>query len=116
VDTWTVEQGAQQIIGLAPGAEPKDEEEAQVYLEILGSLQTHTAAGKGIAYYRNEDLGHYDIGRVVALTYGTPEAQFEPEDFPDGPPKQCPDGLLRDITGGINWRYQLCAVTPPKEG
>jgi hypothetical protein len=76
-------------------------------------LQRHLDAGKGVAVYENADLGHPMIGHKVALTYGTPEAQFEPEQFPDGPPEQCPDGLMREITGGINWRYRLCAVVPP---
>lgn len=111
MNTWTAEQGALRIVGVPEGQEPASDDGPAV-LETLDSLQAHLAEGKGLAYYRNEDLGHPMIGHVVAFTYGTPGAQF-PE---DGPPKQCPDGLMRHITGGINWRYQLVAVTPPKEG
>lgn len=110
MDTWTLEQGARQIL-YVPDGEELTEAEAQDYLAILGQLQDKAGLGRGIAYYRNEDLGHRMIGHVMAFTYGTPESQFETSD----PPKQCPDGLASDITGGINWRYQLCAVTPPKD-
>jgi hypothetical protein len=105
---WTRREGALAILGLKPEGSHDDNEHV---LQTEASLQRHLDAGKGIAYYRNEDLGHHMIGDVVALTFGTPEAQFEPEQFPDGPPKQMPDGLQRARTGGINWRYVLCAVT-----
>src|SRR4051812_4272700 len=82
---------------------------------VLATLFRHAGLGKGIAVYCNEDLGHPEVGHHVGLTYGTPEAQFEPKEFPDGPPEQCPDGLMTKITGGINWRYRLVAVVPPKE-
>lgn len=100
VDTWTIEEAAAAI---AEGADPT---------EYAAALRVKRAEGKGIAVYRNEDLGHPGLGHCIALTYGTPAAQFEPEQFPDGPPTQCPDGLLRDITGGINWRYRLAAIVP----
>lgn len=105
---WTRREGALAILGLKA---EENHDDNQHVTQTEASLQRHLDAGKGIAYYCNEDLGHHMLGDVVALTFGTPEAQFEPEQFPDGPPKQMPDGLQRDRTGGINWRYQLCAVT-----
>lgn len=108
---WTPREGALAICGL----KPEDDRDGNVMKvdAYTDSLNRHLMANKGIAYYRNEDLGHPDVGNVIALTFGTPEAQFEPEQYPDGPPKQMPDGLAKSITGGINWRYQLCAVTYP---
>ena len=105
---WTRREGALAILGLK--AEDTHDGNEQV-IQTQETLQRQIDAGKSIAYYRNEDLGHSMLGDVVALTFGTPEAQFEPEKFPDGPPKSMPDGLQRDRTGGINWRYMLCAVT-----
>lgn len=81
--------------------------------EVRASLERHLAAGKGIAVYENHDLGHPHLGHAMAFTYGTPEAQFEGD--VDTLPSQCPDGLAKEITGGINWRYTLVAVVPPKE-
>lgn len=100
-DTWNIDQAIDKI---------GDDEKHTVRKD----LETKLAAGKGIAIYENQDLGHPYLGYAVGLTYGTPEAQFEPASYPDGPPEQCPDGLLREITGGINWRYRLVAVVPPR--
>lgn len=101
-DTWTLDQAVDKV----------GDDETHV---VRNSLQAYLDAGKGVAVYENHDLGHPFLGHAVAFTYGTPEAQFEPEKFPDGPPTQCPDGLMKHITGGINWRYQLVGVVPPKE-
>jgi len=95
-ETWTVEQAATAIA---------DGDAVEPFATILREKQER---GSGIAVYRNEDLGHPEVGRCVGLTYGQPEAQFEGD-----PPEQCPDGLLRDITGGINWRFRLAAIVPP---
>lgn len=105
IETWTLEEGALRVLDLKEA--PADEETAAEFLVTLATLQGHVAAGKGIAYYVNEDLGHPMLGHTVAFTYGTPEAQFETPE----PPERCPDGLMKHITGGINWRYQLKAIT-----
>ena len=75
------------------------------------TFEDHLAKGKGIVIYRNEDLGHPGIGHVVAFTFGTPEAQFEGDE--STLPERCPDGLMPQITGGINWRYQKVGVIQP---
>lgn len=102
ISTWTVEQAVDKVGGDEPG-------------ETRSKFEEFIAAGKGLAVYENHDLGHPMLGHAVAFTYGTSEAQFEPGQFPDGPPEQCPDGLMPHITGGINWRYQLVALVPPTE-
>ncbi|WP_156027791.1 hypothetical protein [Candidatus Solirubrobacter pratensis] len=98
-ETWTIEQAATAI---ADGSDPA---------EYVLALTLHIERGKGIALYRNEEFGHPGMGHTVGFTYGTSEAQFETPE----PPVQCPDGLMREITGGINWRYRLAAVVPPEE-
>lgn len=97
-DTWTVEQAVDKI-----GDSP----------EVRASLEAKLAEGKGIAVYENHDLGHPMLGHAMAFTFGHSTAQFEGD--VDSLPTQCPDGLAKDITGGINWRYTLVAVIPPKE-
>lgn len=99
-DTWTVVQAADKI---------GDDE----HHTIQAALQRHLDAGKGIAVYENHDLGHPMLGHALGFTYGTPEAQFEGD--VESLPPTCPDGLAKAITGGINYRYQLVAVVPPKE-
>jgi hypothetical protein len=54
--------------------------------------------GKGCAVYRNQDLGHVDLGHRQFVSFGTPEAQIETPE----PPSRLPD-----IGGAINWRYAL---------
>lgn len=65
-----------------------------------------TDRGDGIAVYENSELGHPELGHRVAVSYGSPAAQIEGD-----LPTTLPDGLLRGITGGINWRYTLVAYT-----
>ena len=105
-EVWTVEQGAQRVVGIPFGKPAESTEEEDAVLETTTTLQEKIASGRGIAYYENQDLGHPMIGHVVALTYGHPDAQF-----PGEPPDRLPDGLLPHITGGINWRYGLAAIT-----
>jgi len=57
--------------------------------------------GDGVAVYRNMDLGHPEVGRVQAVSFGSPAAQLETND----PPETMPD-----IGGAINWRYQLIGI------
>lgn len=105
-ETWTVRQGALAVLDLKDDVE-HDADVLDAIESTTERLQSYLRDGKSIAYYINADLGHPMLGHCVAFSYGTPEAQFEGE-----PPTQCPDGLMREITGGINWRYQLKAVTP----
>jgi hypothetical protein len=95
---WTPRQGAAKVADA-----PEDD---AAHNEVLTALVRHIDAGKNIAYYENQDLGHPMIGHVMAFTWGSPEGQFE-----DEPPERLPDGLAREFTGGINYRYGLCAVT-----
>lgn len=97
-DIWTVEQAVNKI-GDAP--------------EVRASLEAKLAEGKGIAIFENHDLGHRMLGHAMAFTFGHPTAQFEGD--AESLPERCPDGLAKDITGGINWRYQLVAIVPPKK-
>lgn len=65
-----------------------------------------TDRGDGVAVYENQELGHPELGHRVAVSYGSPAAQIEGD-----LPTTLPDGLMKDITGGINWRYGLVAYT-----
>lgn len=96
-ETWTVEQAADKV---GPN--------------LRGALEEKLAQGKGLVIYENQDLGHPMLGHAMAFTYGTPEAQFEGD--VDSLPQFCPDGLAKEITGGLNYRYTLVAVVPPKSG
>jgi hypothetical protein len=55
------------------------------------------ARGDGVAVYRNEDLGHAEMGRMRFVSFGGPAAQFR-----DPPPARLPD-----FPDEINWRYVL---------
>jgi hypothetical protein len=66
--------------------------------EIVGRW---LARGDGIAVYRNEDLGHPEIGHLQFLSFGSHEAQLET----DTPPERLPD-----IGSRINWRYRLAGT------
>jgi hypothetical protein len=68
---------------------------------VLGWLQKR----KGVAVYRNSDLGHPQVGAVKMCSYGTPEAQIEGDHPPD---------RLPDIGGEINWRFVLESYCPPR--
>lgn len=110
MDIWTVERGAKRVADIPDSQEvgPADQEKVT---EIRTLLQGKLDLGRSLAYYENVDLGHPDIGFTVALTFGPPESQFPTAEFPDGPPETLPDGLIPNITGGINWRYRLAGVT-----
>lgn len=99
-DTWTIDQAVDKL---------GDDDQHTV----RKSLEAKLAAGRGIAVYENHDLGHPMLGHAMGFTYGSPEAQFEGD--VDSLPQFCPDGLAKEITGGINYRYMLVAVVPPKE-
>ena len=68
--------------------------------EIVGKLNAWLARGDGVAVYENNDLGHYDLGRIICLSYGSDVAVFETE-----PPQRMPD--LPDVIG---WRYTLAGT------
>lgn len=57
--------------------------------------------GDGIAVYRNQELGHPQLGHVQIVSFGSHAAQLETAE---------PPTTLPDIGGAINWRYQLDAV------
>jgi len=59
--------------------------------------------GDGAAVYENHDLGHPMLGHKVITSFGSAAAQLEVSE----PPERLPDGLLRETTGRINWRYSL---------
>lgn len=56
--------------------------------------------GDGVAVYRNEELGHPELGRMRFFSFGGPEA-FLPEK---------PPAILPDFPDEINWRYVLYGV------
>lgn len=69
------------------------------------TISRWAADGKGAAIYRNEDMGHPELGRLNVVSYGTPTAQLETA----SPPQRLPD-----IGGQINWRYCLLGICPPE--
>lgn len=81
---------------------------------VHDQLKSLLDKGRGIALWRNEDLGHPGVGHCMAFTYGSPEAQFEGD--AESLPETLPDGLAPEITGGINWRYRLHARLEPDRG
>lgn len=57
--------------------------------------------GDGVAVYENQDLGHYDLGHKVFLSFGSSAAQIEHEPpLPSGCPINLPHGMM-------HWRYVL---------
>ena len=60
-------------------------------------LDEWTERGDGCAVYRNEDLGHPQMGHLKFASFGGPVAMFR-----DPPPSRLPD-----MPGEINWRYAL---------
>lgn len=68
---------------------------------VVGKVNAWLARGDGIAVYQNEDLGHPHVGQCKLISFGSPAAQLET----DMPPVQLPD-----MTGQINYRYQLAGT------
>lgn len=83
------------------------EVECMVEPEVWGVLEGWLNAGKGIAVYQNQDLGHSQLGHRQFVSYGTPEAQIEE----DEPPTRMPD-----IGYSINFRYILEGVCRDRGG
>lgn len=79
----------------------KEEIESDLEPDYWELVNRWLAAGKGIAVYQNQDLGHPGLGHMKFVSYGTPEAQLEG----DTPPERLPD-----IGGEINWRYGLVGI------
>jgi hypothetical protein len=69
----------------------------------MAQIDRWLARGDGAAIYRNNDLGHPEIGMPRIVSYGSPAAQLEVAE----PPARLPDGLP---AGAINWRFGLEAV------
>ena len=67
------------------------------------TLRDKLRQGYGLAAYRNEDLGSYDVGRRVYLTFGKPDSTFQ------DPPNHAPDAPA----WGLGWRYRLEGVIEP---
>src|SRR6056300_1562022 len=63
--------------------------------------------GDGIALYENHDLGHPEVGDLIALSYGSSEAMVESMELPES----CPVDL--GAHGKMAWRYVLVAYTNP---
>lgn len=61
-------------------------------------IKEWTDRGDGCAVYRNEDIGHPEMGRLQFVSYGSAAAFLET----DRPPWRLPD-----TTDQINWRYVL---------
>ena len=81
-----------------------DVAEIRIGLAAVGGLAKANRwleRGDGIAVYRNEDLGHPEVGTIQFVSYGSEAAQLEV----DEPPQTLPD-----IGGRINWRYRLVAA------
>lgn len=64
----------------------------------IQSIDGWTDRGDGCAVYRNEDIGHPDLGRMKFVSFGSEAAQLEVSE---------PPSTLPDIGEEINWRYQL---------
>lgn len=60
--------------------------------------------GDGVAVYRNEAMDHSQHGHVEYVSFGSEQAQLEPQycDEAGSPPKRLPD-----VGNQINWPYQL---------
>lgn len=86
--------------------DPDDPDGNISYEENVGAFVSKvTGRGDLIAVYRNEDMGHPDLGLLQITSYGSTACQLERAQFPDGPPSTLPD-----IGGAINWRFQLMGV------
>ncbi len=64
--------------------------------KVVDTVNRWLARGDGIAIYRNEDLGHPDLGATVLVSYGQGSALSDP-----------PPVTLPDFPDQINWRYRL---------
>jgi hypothetical protein len=68
---------------------------------IINTINGWLERGDGVAVYRNQDLGHPDVGHLKLMSYGSVLAQIESDE---------PPTTLPDIGNAINWRYQLEGV------
>lgn len=94
----------QQIVALLM-VETEDAEYARDAMRLIDGW---VARGDGCAVYRNEDLGHPDMGRLKFVSFGSAAAQIVTE-YPGIPAREPPD-RLPDIGDEINWRYVLIGV------
>lgn len=67
---------------------------------IHEQLRALVATGRHVAVYENHDLGHYELGRLVFLTYGGDDSTFAE------PPACAPDSPQY----GLGWRYLPVAI------
>lgn len=74
---------------------------------LRGFIAKVHARGDAVCVYRNEDMGHPELGDVKVTSYGSDASMLEERQFPT------PPTTLPDIGGQINWRYQLVGVLRP---
>ena len=67
---------------------------------LHGVLRAIVGRGCKLAIYENHDLGHYELGRLVFLSYGHPESTFST------PPPCAPNSA----DYGLGWRYLPVAI------
>lgn len=79
-------------------------EEAKWLEMTVAHINVWLARGDTVCFYRNVDLGHRDVGFIKIVSYGSPEAQLEREQFSEPPTR------LPDIGTEFNWRYRLFAT------
>ena len=86
------------------GVEVNEEVLAAALAQNIERFNRMLTRGDGIAVYQNQDLSHYDVGNKRFVSYGSPDAFFEPEycDENGDPPIKHPDTPTE-----ILWRYQL---------
>lgn len=75
--------------------------------ELRAFIRRVHSRGDTVVAYRNEDLGHPDLGSYATLSHGSAAAQLEATQYPE------PPTTLPDIGGLIGWRYQLALICPP---
>lgn len=78
---------------------------AEVYQQVMSWHER----GDMIAVYADQRIGHPLSGQLQLASYGSSDAQFEREQYPDGPPEQMPDMRGKPP----NWMYRLRAVVSP---
>lgn len=105
----TMEFSRSQIVALLT-VETEDEEYTRDAMRLVDQW---IARGDGCAVYRNEDLGHPDMGRLKFVSFGSPSAQLVTE-YPGIPAREPPD-RLPDIGTEINWRFVLIGTYRKKE-
>lgn len=74
---------------------------------VQGLVDKAARRGDYVLVYRNEDLGHPDLGHCQTLTYGSEVSFIEGDTF------GLPPTTMPDVGGAINFRYQLVGLYAP---